>query len=756
MELGRFIDGGRAYQINTPVTPTTWSNTLFNDEYRMELSQTLQGKSSKIKDYKQETYTTGYRYFYVLNHRTGEAFNPNYVPLRRKLDEFSCVHGLNATTVRASSGGIECSIRAMVPVSGVSEIWTVTLKNCTQQEQELSLFTVIGLADSSPMGGICDCDPGENMIWKYSFPYHVRYEEKAKVEAKPSHYYMICDVPAASYEMSRRRFWGSEDMGEYPAALIRGACSNLPGEAEEFCAGMQHRIALAPGGEFTCHFRLGIAGGIEEIISARRVLNADTIAAMEKASEAYWNELCGGWRVETPDENINSFANYWLKKQVTLLTRQNRGGVYCPVRNQLQDALGYALVQPHEAKKFVFDVLRLQQQSGFIKQWYMTDGSPDVKLCLVRHTDGPLWLVIAATALANQLGDSALYEESVPYKDGGEGPVYEHLFKAVEYMFAHRGAHGLSLVGDGDWNDPINGMGRMGRGESAWSTFALIYCINLMLEHMVDETAPEKKAALIAMRDELLEKVNAHCWMDGRYIVGFDDEGYPVGSAQDNNRLFLNTQTWAIIAGAVDGEKLPQVLSNIASLETPFGPALLDRPFDEWDPRWGRISIKKAGTTENGSVYCHASMFKAYSDAVRGDGDALYDTVKRTLPTNPDNPPEVNLQLPIYVSNYYYTLKGSANYGRSSCHEGTGTVAWMLMVMLEGLVGVKATTRGVKVEPCLPEGWEHIACTRRFKHAQYEIAIHRGERKTLVDGQAYDGEALPCEEGRTYRVEVWR
>ena len=54
-------------------------------------------------------------------------------------------------------------------------------------------------------------------------------------------------------------------------------------------------------------------------------------------------------------------------------------------------------------------------------------------------------------------------------------------------------------------------------------------------------------------------------------------------------------------------------------------------PFAEWDGRWGRISIKKAGTTENGSVYCHATMFKAYSDGIMKDGQSLYETLKKTL-----------------------------------------------------------------------------------------------------------------------------
>lgn len=331
----------------------------------------------------------------------------------------------------------------------------------------------------------------------------------------------------------------------------------------------------------------------------------------------------------------------------------------------------------------------------------------------------------------------------------------EHLTRAARYMYEHRGSHGLCLMGDGDWTDPINGAGRKGRGESTWSTLALIHCVNLLLENLSKGLEPVEIGWLKAIREELVDCVNQNCWAGDRYVAGFDDDGAAFGAPEDGDRLFLNAQTWAILAGVPNEKRLAKLEETLRRLETPFGPLLLDPPFDGWDARWGRISIKKSGTTENGSVYCHASMFKAYSDAARGDGDALYDTLRRTLPTNPDNPPEVNLQLPTYVPNYYYALKGSPNYGRSSCHSGTGTVGWMLQIILEGLLGVKAKAEGIALAPCLPEGWDNVRCTRRFRDAVYRVTIHRGAPACTVNGQAFAGKTLPYEPGGKYDVELW-
>lgn len=755
MGYGRFINNGREYEITTPITPTTWSNYLFNDEYHMEISQTLQGKSSSVKEYNQEALTMGYRYFYILNHKTKKAFNPNYVPLRRELTNYSCIHGLNETRLSAECDEVLCNIKAMVPVSGCREIWTIQLKNVSTEEQEISLFTVMGFEDAGVMGGECVFDKEAEILYKYAFPYHVYYEDKEKVEKTPSYYYMFSDAPVASYEMSQRRFWGCDDLGEYPIAVKNEKCSNVIGEAEKFCGCLQHKFIIPAGEVVEYHIQVGVAIDTNEICKLKQKWNENYLEEAEKQSQAYWEDLCGGFTIHTPDENINYFTNYWLKKQVTLLTRLNRGGTYCPVRNQLQDALGYSLVQPEQAKRYVYNVLKLQKSNGFIKQWYMTDGSPERALCLLKHTDGPLWLVMAVITMINQNGNKALFHDLVAYEDGQDGYVYEHLIKAVMYMYEKRGKHGLCLIGDGDWNDPINGLGRRGKGESTWSTLALIYCIDMLLTHMVEETAPQLKETLNDIHSELTDKVNSYCWIKDRYIVGYDDDGLAVGSIDDNDRLFLNTQTWAIMAGVVSEEKMPIILNTMQRLDTPFGPVLLDPPFDKWDKRWGRVSIKKSGTTENGSVYSHASMFKAFSDAMRRDGKAVYETIRKTLPTNLDNPPEKNLQLPVYVSNYYYALKNSENYGRSSCHYGTGTVAWMLLVILEELLGVKATTQGLTIEPNLPEEWNGVSCVRKFKDATYHVTFCKGEKQIKVNGNCYNEKFLPYEVGETYKVEVY-
>ena len=45
--------------------------------------------------------------------------------------------------------------------------------------------------------------------------------------------------------------------------------------------------------------------------------------------------------------------------------------------------------------------------------------------------------------------------------------LFEHCARALEQSLSV-GAHGLPLIGTGDWNDGMNRVGEMGRGESVW------------------------------------------------------------------------------------------------------------------------------------------------------------------------------------------------------------------------------------------------------------------------------------------------
>ena len=59
-----------------------------------------------------------------------------------------------------------------------------------------------------------------------------------------------------------------------------------------------------------------------------------------------------------------------------------------------------------------------------------------------------------------------------PQLDGAAAPLYEHCARAIDHSL-RVGAHGLPLMGSGDWNDGMNRVGHEGRGESVWLAWFL-------------------------------------------------------------------------------------------------------------------------------------------------------------------------------------------------------------------------------------------------------------------------------------------
>lgn len=736
-EYGHFEQDGKTYSITTVNTPTVWKNFLFNDEYFTEIDQQLQGKSSIVTGYVQKKISTGRRIF-LIKDENGELYAPN-------ADDGALLCRPYENLLRCEHDGIKTEALFFVPNEGTYEIFSIRVANTEYRTRRIKLYCGTEVTDESPMGAVCQRE-GERIIYKRSFPYHVYYEEKESAEKKHSYFSLISDTVPDSCEMSRRRF---------ASTVNDERLSGIPAEAEDCIEVMQFDIELKPGEEREISFLFGGFITLDAVKKIKDAFNWEFVARTHKALTEKWNGIFDKFTVSTPNKEFDALINYWLKKQSMLLARLNRMGTYCPIRNRLQDTMGYGFTEPEEAAGMMLKLIARQQHSGFLQQWYMTDGSKPVKLCLVNHSDAPLWLIIAVTRLVGSLGDVSYFSKTVEYIDGGEDSVYMHLVNAAYYMYSQTGRHGMCLMKDGDWTDPINGAGRLGRGESTWNTFALIYSTKELLK-LAEYFGDNENYRLLSERmEEMTGAVNRHAWFEDRYCAGFDDDGKPYGTPETDGRIFLNAQTWALIAGCTDEERVEKLMETISKTETPFGPVLLSPPFEEWDPVWGRLSIKKAGTTENGSVYNHASMFKAFSDSVRCDADALYRTMIQTLPINPDNPVEKSLQMPTYISNYYYALEGSANYGRSSCNFETGTTAWMQYLVQEKLMGLESSCEGIRLKPLLPRAWKEIKCRLKYRSAEYKVYIHRnGKDRMYIDGRETQERLLPYEDGRTYEIDL--
>jgi len=105
--------------------------------------------------------------------------------------------------------------------------------------------------------------------------------------------------------------------------------------------------------------------------------------------------------------------------------------------------------------------------------------------------------------------------------------------------------------------------------------------------------------------------------------------------------------------------------------------------------------------------------------------------------------------------------KDAPNFGQAKNSWLTGTAAWNFYVISNYILGIKPDWDGLKIDPCIPKGWDGYRISRRFRGATYEIEIcnpnHvcRGVSKVTVDGKDIEGNVLPVfADGGVHTVKV--
>ena len=91
----------------------------------------------------------------------------------------------------------------------------------------------------------------------------------------------------------------------------------------------------------------------------------------------------------------------------------------------------------------------------------------------------------------------------------------------------------------------------------------------------------------------------------------------------------------------------------------------------------------------------------------------------------------------------------------------TGTAAWALVALSQGILGVKPDYDGLRIDPCIPPDWDGFHVTRRYRGVVYEIDVQNpqhvcgGVHGLTVDGREVFGNLVPLPQGtEAVRVEV--
>lgn len=466
--------------------------------------------------------------------------------------------------------------------------------------------------------------------------------------------------------------------------------------------------------------------------------------------------------IESPDPDFDNFINHWLPRQMLMHGHTNRLTADPQTRNYLQDNMGMSFLEPELMREAVIRTLSQQNPDGSLPDGILLhDEATFNYINQVPHNDHNVWLPICLQAYINETGDNDL----LGYNFGEDqhlcgSTIFTRVTAAMDWLIDNRDERGLSYIAQGDWCDPMNMVGPDGKGVSGWLTIATAYAVSIWADISKEYGAVIVEKRMRTAYQNLYECIQSHLWDGDWFIRGISDEGRKFGcSTDEEGRIFLNPQSWAILASVASEEQLEKLISSVETqLTTPYGAVLLAPAFTHMHEHIGRVTQKFPGSAENGAVYNHASIFYIYGLYCIGRSDLAFDHLRKMIPAMKLDDLKQIGQLPIFIPNYYrgaYKQFPEAA-GRSSHMFNTGTVSWFYRAVIEKLVGLEGGELGLSINPQLPESWPFLNARRKFRGADISLEVQRGDSPCIsVNGNRLLGaNIVQIESGQHYKIQV--
>jgi cyclic beta-1,2-glucan synthetase len=718
---------------------------------------------------------------YVRDEDTGALWSATPAPMGHDAP-FTVRHGAGTSTFEHEYAGIATHLTLGIAPDEAVKLSVLRLTNPGDQPRRLTVTTYVewtlGVAREHTQHQVrTEFDAEQGAIVARNF-YDTQYASWAAVHAMSE--------PVIGHTGDRLAFVGRNGSLANPAGLRGGPLSGTTGAGIDPCAALQCAIHLAPGESREIVVVLAAASDEH---TARRLAaeyrDAGRATAAVAATVAEWEERLSVVQVRTPEPSFDAMVNRWTFYQALACRMWARSALYQSggaygFRDQLQDVMAFVYAEPELAREHIVRAAGRQFVEGDVQHWWHPQSGRGVR---TRFSDDLAWLPFVVDHYVRVTGDATVLDEYVPFLEmralaphedelydlpkvtDEHGSVYEHCRRALKKA-STTGAHGLPLIGSGDWNDGMNRVGVEGRGESVWLAWFLITTLRSFAEHAEARHDDALAAELRTYADRYGAAVEASAWDGAWYRRAYFDDGTPLGSASlDEGRIDSIAQSWSVISGAGTPARQADAMRSMEGhlvREDARLIMLLTPAFDRTTHDPGYIKGYLPGVRENGAQYTHAALWAVLATAMRGDGDRAFELFQMINPlTHGATAADVATYKvePYVVAADVYTAKGQL--GRGGWTWYTGSASWMYRVGLEAILGFTKRGNALVIQPRVPAEWPEFSIDYRFGGSVYAIvvrnpgAIRDGAVDVSVDGRSLDGAEIPLvDDGARHEVLV--
>ncbi|MGH7007098.1 MAG: GH36-type glycosyl hydrolase domain-containing protein [Stellaceae bacterium] len=772
-------------------TPAPWINVIANPSFGFQVSTEGSGYTWALNS--QQNQLTPWsndpvcdaagEVLYVRDDETGEVWSATALPIRENGSPYIAIHGQGYSRFEHSAHGVVLELLQYVPVDDTIKISRLKITNHSAHIRRLSVTAyvewVLGASRTATAPFVVtEIDPKTGAMfaqnpWSNEFGERVAFADLAGRQT--------------TWTGDRTEFLGRDGTLDRPVGLTQGVRLSLRvGAGLDPCGALQTGVRLSALGSVEVIFFLGQAASrtdAQSLVAKYRHADLDAVFA---AVTKQWNEVTGAIQVKTPDRTLDILMNCWLPYQTLACRVWARTGFYQAsgaygFRDQLQDVMALCVSRPDLTRAHLLRAAARQFAEGDVQHWWLPDTGRGVR---TRVTDDRIWLAYVAAHYVGVTGDLALLDEMVPFLDGpilrdgerdaffqpavseNQASVFEHCALALDTSLAI-GAHGLPLMGTGDWNDGMDRVGEDGKGESVWLGWflhATLVTFARLAERRRDGRAHDWLEHAAGLKNALEQ----HGWDGDWYRRAYFDDGTPLGSASNSEcRIDSIAQSWSVISGGAEPAHAERAMAavdkylvwrddRLALLFTP--------PFDHTGPDPGYIKGYPAGIRENGGQYTHAAAWSALAFAQLGDGDRAFELWSLLNPIHHANTHADAHRYkvePYVVSADIYSMP--PHVGRGGWTWYTGSAGWTYRVALEAILGFRLQGNNLLLDPCIPRAWPSFGISFRHGDARYDISVDnptgvcRGVLAIKLDGKMVSGKPpliRLVDDGASHRVQV--